>query len=112
NAASSPRPVIVGDVSEPNAHAAAIAAAHQIANEVLNGERPSVSAPDLDTLEKLLRDEAANADRRRRPRPFTPLLMSNTRVASLPLTVSLFAPSPSMSRLLSITSSPEVSVMV
>ena len=42
----------------------------------------------------------------------TPALMSKTRLAWLPLTVSCFAPGPSMSRLLVMASSPPVSVMV
>jgi len=41
-----------------------------------------------------------------------PLLMSKTRLASLPLMVSWLAPGPSMSRLLVIASSPLVRVIV
>ena len=46
--------VNVGCVSEDNAHAAAFAAAHQLANEVLRGELPSICIAELEHLEKLI----------------------------------------------------------
>jgi hypothetical protein len=57
--------VEVGPVSEANAHAAAFAAAHQLANEVLNGESLSIEARDLEQLEQRIFEEARRAARAR-----------------------------------------------
>jgi hypothetical protein len=65
SANKSGRQIIAGPVSESNAHAAAFAAAHQMANEVLGGNALTITAEDFDRLEELLRCEAlCAADKR------------------------------------------------
>jgi hypothetical protein len=54
--------VRVGPVEESNAHAAAYAAALQVANEVLAGAPPSITAEDLEDLGRRLTRENAGAE--------------------------------------------------
>jgi hypothetical protein len=56
------RLIQAGPVSEANAHAAAFAASHQLANELLNGEPLSIGVEDLDRLQILVDREAAGAE--------------------------------------------------
>jgi hypothetical protein len=58
-------PIRVGGVEEQNAHAVAYAAAHQLANEVLEGKPLSITVADLERLDQLVCAEAcAVADER------------------------------------------------
>jgi hypothetical protein len=51
-------PIQVGRVGEQTAHAAGYAAAHQLANEVLQGEPLTITAADLNRLDELIEQEA------------------------------------------------------
>jgi hypothetical protein len=54
-------PVVAGPVSEANAHAAAFAAALQLATDVLHSQVPTITAADLDRLHNLIEQEGYSA---------------------------------------------------
>jgi len=56
-------PVIVGAVSEHNAHAAAFAVALQVATDVSENRRPTITTADLDRLSDMIGEEALRAYR-------------------------------------------------
>jgi hypothetical protein len=68
------QPIRVGRVEGPSAHAAACAAANQLANEVLLGEPLTVTASDLDCLEELILQESTAAVGCKGTQPHSPRL--------------------------------------